>query len=82
MTSLTGAKYEGTGLPVHGEVGQHHGTPRFDGQPHGVGDVSVLRYPEEFVGPGDGVEVGVQPVVEVSVRLPDLFWARVLSEVI
>ena len=32
----------------------------------------MLRDPKQLVGPGDGVEVGAEPVVEVSVRLPDL----------
>ena len=32
----------------------------------------MLRYPEQLVRSGDGVEVRAQPVVKVRVRLPDL----------
>ena len=39
--------------------------------PHGVENPSVPVDPEQFVGGGDGMEVGLAAVEEVSVWLPD-----------
>ena len=40
--------------------------------PDGVGDISVLWYPQQLVWASYGVEVGVKTIVEVGVRLPYL----------
>lgn len=44
----------------------------FSHPPGGVEDPPVLLQPDKLVGRGDGVEVGLLPVVKVSVRLPNL----------
>ncbi len=45
---------------------------KYSGIPHRVSDVSMFGYAQQLVWSGDGVQVGAESVVEVSVRLPDL----------
>ena len=69
VVGLTGAEHEVAGLVVHREVVQLHRAPGLhdrdrdhdrdllglDGEADGVGDVAVLRDPQQLVGPaGDG----------------------------
>ena len=45
-----------------------------DRKPHAVGDVPVLGDAQQLVGPGDGVQVGVDTIVEVSVCNLSMFF--------
>ena len=63
---------ERTSLGVQRELPEIHIAASVDGEPLGVSYLATGSYPDESVGDGDLVEVGVVAVEEVSVWTPDL----------